>query len=81
MITVKGKRLAFKGRLDRLLEEHPEETSFVGKVGTGPKNALYLVSYDSVILAKDPTLVWDSASCLLVVREFVDVKITIKRRA
>jgi hypothetical protein len=84
MITITEIRdgaYVFTGTLGSLLMKYPDETTFIGEVGFGPRDALYIISYKSVALARDPDQVWDLLDCSVSVREFVDVDITIKRRA
>ena len=52
-------------------------SAFVGRCGTGPNKALYLVSYSGIILAEDPRQTWDSLGCKVYVSRFVDIKIEV----
>ena len=49
-------------------------TAFVGSVGIGPAHALYLITYDSVVLADNPRTTW-SGEAVVVVDRFCDVTI------
>ena len=55
-------------------------TAFVGTCGNGPKNSLYLITYDSIFLADDPYQSWSSKGCTVFIDEFVDIEITIKEK-
>jgi len=49
-------------------------TAFVGSVGIGPAHALYLITYDSVVLANRPGTTWSGGADVAVDR-FCDVTI------
>ena len=55
------------------------ETAFIGKVGAGPSNSLYLISYTAVVLASNPQKDW-SDNAPVAVDRFVDIEITIKEK-
>lgn len=50
--------------------------AFIGKCGFGPPNSLYIVTYDSIILASNPGKAWDREANVTVDR-FVDLDIKI----
>ena len=52
-------------------------TAFIGKCGNGPSNELYLITYNSILLAKDPNSIWGTSGCNIEVIWFVDIKIEI----
>lgn len=51
------------------------QTAFIGSVGIY-ENELFLIVYDRVVLARDPTQTWDNAECTI--DRFVDVEIVVK---
>ena len=56
------------------MSEH-RHTAFIGGVGTGPANALYLITYDAIVLAARPELTW-STNASVIVHHFCNVTIT-----
>jgi hypothetical protein len=57
-----------------------ERSAFMGRCGNGDKDALYLVTYDAIVLASNPYQVWQSGGCECYVTSFVDVMIGIQER-
>lgn len=58
-----------------------KETAFIGKCGNGPENSLYLINYECICLASNPLRdSWNTDICPVLVKEFVDIKITITKQ-
>lgn len=56
-----------------------EKNAFIGQCGDGPSNALYIVAYDNIILAKNPRKNW-SSPCDVHILRFVDIDILVKEK-
>lgn len=54
--------------------------AFIGQCGNGPRNTLYIVGFNQIYQASDPYESWSSLDCEVVVQEFVDLVINIKRK-
>ena len=54
------------------------KTAFIGRCHNGPENALYLVAYDVIALAEDPSKTWGCKTYPVYVYKFVDIEIKVK---
>lgn len=54
-----------------------KHTAFIGQCGTGPSNALYLITSNCVVLAERPTECWDFDGTRCTVDRFVDIEIRV----
>ena len=54
-------------------------TAFVGRVDDfeQKENDLFLIVFDIIVLAKDPSATWDDPSLSFIVKNFVDVDISV----
>ena len=68
-----------KPTVDEVLKEayQTNKTAFIGRCGYGPPNSLYLIIYDCIALASDPSFVWTSVASVII-DKWVDIEITIK---
>jgi len=59
----------------------PSKNVFIGKCGVGPASALYLVTYNSIILLNNPKLLWPIAlndeTKVVKIDRWVDITITV----
>lgn len=63
---------------DLVLDNYAEERNcFIGQVGDGPKDSLYVVLYDSIALLRNPYKVWANPYCAVEVQRFVDIDVFI----
>lgn len=53
------------------------DNCFIGQVGDGPKDSLYIVIYDSIALVNDLSEVWTNPGCNVEVQRFVDMDVYI----
>ena len=51
-------------------------TAFIGKCGTKDEG-LFLITYECIVLAEDPSQTWNCDGCEIKVIRFVDVNITV----
>ena len=86
MITIKGYDTITKPN-EMLLEDlcksysnRATEQAFIGRCGDGPEHSLYIIGYDFIFLAGNPTQSWTSPLCPVVIDRFVDLEITIKEK-
>ena len=57
-----------------------DHNAFIGKVGEGPDNALYIVNYNTIMLGTSFRKTWSELDCPVYIERFVDLKITIVER-
>lgn len=69
----------YQGRIGDFIKDNEEETAFIGQVGQGPANELYLIAFNQVFLAVEPQRTWNFNATARVNR-FVDIEIHIKER-
>lgn len=80
MNTVKDntdKELSTKMTVEELLacsDHGSKETAFIGQVGNGPQEALYLITWEGICLADNPSKAW-LHSARVYIDQFVDVTI------
>ena len=79
-ITVEKTNDTMKVKLSDVTEDNYDvkKNAFVGFPGSGSRD-LYIVTYDSIILAKDPFCSWGAKDCLVCIERWVDIEITIKQ--
>lgn len=56
------------------------ETAFIGRCGCGPRNELYLITYDKIIKADEPKHSWESEGCSVYINQFVNIHITVQEK-
>lgn len=81
MITVKPSKYTrkyTKYKFDELTrDKHSNErNAFIGRCGNGPVDELYIIGWDFVYLANDPSRTWSTAD--LYVWKFVDLVINVQ---
>ena len=58
-----------------------DETAFIGQVGNGPGNSLYLIAYEGLFLASNPCQYWSTKECPVTVHKFVDIEIIVRDKS
>ena len=56
---------------------HDAQNAFIGEVGCGPNNSLYIVTYDCIALANNLSRTWSGPACSVKIIEFVNLEINI----
>ncbi|KKK88615.1 hypothetical protein LCGC14_2741370 [marine sediment metagenome] len=76
------KKFAWTGRLGNLIGTHfkDKKSAFIGTVGFGDDETLYLVTYACISQANTPCHTWSALGCSVKVIRFVDVDISIVER-
>ena len=73
----------FIGDVETFLYQYPhysqKENAFIGTVGNGPKNKIYLCSFQRIILLEDPMKTW-VGKIPITVQHFVNIKVTAWRK-
>jgi hypothetical protein len=80
ILNLKDKRSGFFDMtLDKVCLKFRGST-FIGQVGDGPDESLYLVLRNSILLLNSDTSVWSSDMCPVYIKEFVDIEVSICKK-
>ncbi len=54
--------------------------AFIGCVGESEEHQVFLVTYECIVLLKEPSKTWNGRDCEVHIEKFIDLDITITER-